>query len=77
MPMNDPFGAILRYIQGGADPNALLGNMARSDPRAAQALEMLKGKNSQQLRQMAENMARERGTSVEEIAQSLGIKIPK
>lgn len=77
MPMNDPFGAILRHIQGGADPNALLGNMARSDPRAAQALGMLKGKNSKQLRQMAENMARERGTSVEEIAQSLGIKIPK
>ena len=75
--MNDSFGAILRHIQGGADPNALLGNMARSDPRAAKALEILYGKNSQQLRSMAENMARERGTSVEQIAQSLGLKLPK
>lgn len=77
MPMTDPFGAILRHIQGGANPNALLGQMARSDPRAAQALQMLQGKNADQLRTMAENMARERGTSVEQIAQSLGIKLPK
>ena len=59
------------------DPRALLNTMLRSDPRAAQALRMLRGKNSDQLRIMAENMAKERGTSVEEIARSLGIKIPK
>lgn len=75
--MNDPFGAILRHIQGGADPNALLGRMAQTDPRAAQALGMLKGKNAQQLRTMAENMARERGTTVEQVAQSLGLRMPK
>lgn len=75
--MNNPFGAILRHIQGGADPNALLSQMARNDPRYAQALQMMQGKNSQQLRQMAENMARERGTSVEQIAQALGLKMPK
>ena len=77
MQMNDPFGAILRHIQGGANPNALLGQMARSDPRAAQALKMLQGKSPDQLRTMAENMAKERGTSVEQIARSLGIKLPK
>lgn len=77
MPMNDPFGAILRHLQGGMTPDAVLNQMSRSDPRAAQALGMLKGKNAQQLRQMAENMARERGTSVEQIAQSLGLKIPR
>ena len=77
MRMSDPFSAILRNIQGGANPNALLGQIARSDPRAAQALQMLQGKNSDQLRTMAENMAKERGTSVEQIAQSLGIRLPR
>ena len=77
MQMSDPFGSILRHIQGGANPNALLGQMARSDPRVAQALQLIRGKNSDQLRTMAENMAKERGTSVEEIARSLGIKISK
>ena len=59
------------------DPRVLLNTILRSDPRAAQALQMLRGKNSDQLCTMAENMAKERGTSVEEIARSLGIKIPK
>lgn len=76
MPMNDPFGAILRHLQGGMTPDAILGQLSRNDPRAAQALQMMQGKNSQQLRQMAENMARERGTSIEEIARSLGLKMP-
>ena len=77
MRMNDPFSAILQNLHGGMNPNALLGQMARSDPRAAQALQMLQGKNANQLRTMAENMAKERGTSVEQIARSLGIKLPK
>ena len=77
MRMNDPLAAILRNMQGGMNPNAMLSQMARSDPRAAQALQMLQGKSTDQLRTMAENMARERGTSVEQIARSLGITLPK
>lgn len=73
----DPFAAIMRHIQGGMNPSALLNQMARSDPRAAQALQMLQGKTPEQLKTMAENMAKERGTSVEQIARSLGIKLPK
>ena len=75
--MNNLFNSLLRNMQGGMNPNALLSQMARSDPRAAQALQMLQGKSPDQLRTMAENMARERGTSVEQIARSLGIKLPK
>ena len=77
MPMNNPFGTIMRHLQVGMTPDALLNQMARSDPRYAQALQMLQGKTPEQLRRMAENMARERGTSVEQIAQALGLKMPK
>ena len=75
--MNNLVNSLLRNMQGGMNPNALLSQMARSDPRAAQALQMLQGKSQDQLRTMAENMARERGTSVEQIARSLGINLPK
>ena len=74
--MNNLFNSLLRNMQGGMNPNALLSQMARSDPRAAQALQMLQGKSPDQLRTMAENMARERGISIEEIARSLGLKVP-
>ena len=77
MPMNNALNAIVRHIQSGMNPNGLLEQMGRSDPRYAQALGMIRGKNEQQLRTMAENMARERGTTVEQIAQSLGLKMPK
>lgn len=77
MQRTDPLAAIMRHIQGGMNPTALLGQLARSDPRAAQALQLLQGKSPDQLRSMAENMARERGTTVEEIARSLGLKLPK
>ena len=59
------------------NPNMLLNLMLRSNPRAAQAMRMLQGKTPDQLRTMAENMAKERGTTVEEIARSMGVKLPK
>lgn len=36
-------------------------------------MRLIQGKNPQQLRQTAENMAKQRGTSIEEIARQLGI----
>lgn len=77
MQRTDLFGAIVRHIQGGMSPDAVLDQMSRSDPRLAQARDMLRGKNADQLRTMAQNMARERGTTVEEIARGLGLKLPK
>ena len=53
----------------------LMQQMAMQDPRIAQAQQMMQGKSPQQLRQMAENMARERGTDLQSVARSLGIKI--
>lgn len=52
----------------------LMQQMAGRNPRAQQALQMVQGKTPDQLRQMAENMAKERGTTVDEIARGLGLK---
>jgi len=77
LPMNNVLNVMLRHIQGGMSPQAVLGQMANSDPRAAQALQMIQGKSADELRTMAQNMARELGTSVERVAQSLGLRLPK
>ena len=37
---------------------------------------MMNGKSPAQLEQMARNMAKERGTTIEDVARSLGIVIP-
>ena len=54
----------------------LLQQMAGRNSQAAQVMQMIRGKNPQQLRTMAENMCRERGTSVEQVARQLGISLP-
>lgn len=54
----------------------LLQQMARSNPQVNQVIQMMNGKSPDQLRQMASNMAKERGVSLEQVAQQLGIPIP-
>jgi hypothetical protein len=72
--MTNNFMPLIRMMRSGGNPMMLLQQMAGNDPRARQVLQMVQGKNTDQLKQMAENMARERGTTVEQIAQSLGMK---
>ena len=65
---------MVQLVMNGGNPMTMLQQMG--DPRAMRALNMLQGKSPAQLQQMAMNMARERGTTVEDVARSLGIQIP-
>ena len=65
---------MVQMVMNGGNPMTMLQQMG--DPRAMQALNMLQGKSPAQLQQMAMNMARERGTTVEDVARSLGIQVP-
>lgn len=75
MMMNNPIMALVNAARSGGNPMQLMQQMAMQDPRIAQAQQMIQGKSPQQLRQMAENMARERGTTVQDVARGLGINI--
>lgn len=75
MNMN-PFQMAMQMLQMGRNPMAMFQQMANNNPRMNQGLQMVRGKNASQLRQMAENMARERGTNLEAVAQSMGIRLP-
>lgn len=67
----------LNMMRGGGNPMGLVQQMLGQNPRMGPAVQMIRGKNQNQLRQIAENMARERGTSLEEIAKQYGIQLPK
>lgn len=57
---------------------AMVQHMAMSrDPRAAQAMRLMQGKNPQQMRQTVENLAKERGIDLGQLAAGLGIQLPK
>ena len=75
-PFN-PINMIMSAFNSGISPMSVLQQLAGNDPRMGQAMQMLQGKSPAELQQMAMNMAKERGTTVEQIAQSLGINIPR
>lgn len=75
-PMNNPLMMLVQTMRSGGDPMQLLQKMAGQNPQVAQALKMIQGKNPQQLKTMAENMAKERGVSINDIARQLGINNP-
>lgn len=76
MPMNNPMMQMMGLLRSGKNPNAILQAMAMNNPQVRQVMQMMNGKSPDQLRQMANNMAAERGTTVEDIARQLGIQIP-
>lgn len=73
---NNPIMQMMNIARSGGNPMQLLQQMAMKNPRASQAMQMIQGKNQQQLRSMAENMCKERGISVEQVAQQLGMQMP-
>ena len=71
-PMNNPVIALVNAAKNGGNPVQMIQQMAGQDPQMRQFMQMVNGKSPQQLRQMAENMARERGTNVEAVIKQLG-----
>lgn len=80
MMMNSPFAnpamQMLDAMRRGQNPKQVLMGMARNNPQVNQVMQMMQGKSPDQLRQLASNMAAERGTTIEDVARQLGLQIP-
>lgn len=63
---------MMQAAQSGMSPQQFFQQYA-SNPEVAQISKIAQGKNREQLMQTASNMAKERGTSLETIAQQMGI----
>ena len=72
-PLNNPVMALVQAMQQGRNPMALMQAMAQQNPQVAQALQMVQGRSPQQLQQMAQNMARERGIDLNQMLRQMGI----
>lgn len=74
--MSNPLNILLSAARGGVNTNALMQQMAMNNPQVNQIMKLMQGKTPAELEQMARNMARERGTTIEDIARGLGISVP-
>lgn len=73
----NPLMMAVQMLNGGQNPLGMLQNMAGSDPRIAQAMQMINGKSPQQLQQIAMNMAKESGIDISALARQMGINLPR
>lgn len=73
MITNNPLALLMQAAQSGGNPVTMLQQMAAQNPQMAQAFRLIQGKDARQLQAMAQNIARERGLDLNEVAQSLGI----
>ena len=69
--MSNPVQMLMAAVRNGADPRNVLQQMARNNPQIAQASRMINGKSDEELKQIAVNMCRERGTTPEAVLKSL------
>ena len=74
--MNNPLNILMNAARNGVNTDAMMRQMAASNPQVNQIVRLMQGKTPTELEQMARNMAKERGTTIEDIARSLGISVP-
>lgn len=73
MPMN-PL-QVIQALQQGANPNQMMMQLVQQNPAVRQAMQMVNGKTPDQIRDMAQQIARQRGIDLNQLTRQLGIKL--
>ena len=68
---------LIQMLQQSGNPMQMLTGMARNNPQIGQVLQMVNGKTPEQVRDMAFQMAKERGVDLNQLARNMGIRLPK
>ena len=75
--MSNPALQILDAIRRGANPNQIAAQLAQNNPAIRYAMQVMNGKTPEQVRDMAYQIAQQRGLDLNQIARQLGITLPK
>lgn len=75
--MINPMQMMFHAMQGGMSPTQFLTQSCGQNPQFQQLQKIVQGKNPDQLMQIAENMAKERGTTLQALAQQMGLPMNK
>lgn len=71
--MINPMQMMMQAMQGGHSPMQWLSQMGGQNPQLQQLQQITQGKSPEQLMQIAENMAQQRGTTLQALAKQMGI----
>ena len=74
MPMNNPVLELLAAMRRGANPQAMIEQLAMQNPQAGMVAQMLRGKTPQQQEQLVRNVARERRVDLNGLMRQMGLR---
>ena len=67
---------LIQMMQSGGNPMQLLSQMGRQNPMVGQVLQMTNGRTPGEMRDMAQRIARQKGVDLNQLAQSMGLRLP-
>ena len=76
MGSNNPIMQMMEMLQNSRNPLAVMQKLAGQNPKLQQVMGMTQGKTYQQMQQMAENLAREKGVNLQKFMKQMGINRP-
>lgn len=68
---------LIQMLKGGGNPHQLIMQAAQHNPALRQAMQMVNGRTPEQIRDLAYQLAQQRGIDLNQLAQTLGVKLPK
>ena len=75
--MNSIYGQIQDAVRRGMNPNQIAMRLAQRNPAVQQAMRFMNGKSPQQIQREAQQMAAQRGVDLNQMAQKMGMQLPK
>lgn len=72
---SNPMVQVMNLMRNGGNPVTLLNQMTGNNPMVSSLMQSMQGKSPEALRQMAMNIAKERGVDLNQFAQQFGMKL--
>ena len=68
---------MVQMLRGAQNPMQTMMQLSRQNPQLNQIMQMTNGKTTAQMEQMVRQAAQQRGVGLNQLAQQLGVKLPK
>lgn len=68
---------MVQMLRGAQNPMQTMMQLSRQNPQLNQIMQMTNGKTPAQMEQMVRQAAQQRGVDLNQLAQQLGVKLPK
>lgn len=68
---------IMQMLRGAQNPMQTMMQLSQQNPQLNQIMQMTNGKTPAQMEQMVRQAAQQRGVDLNQLAQQLGVKLPK